>query len=157
MFIFKRRNKDMNISEHITYDEAVYSSTAIKNEIENIPNTDQLSNMKLVAEKVFEPLRKGLGNTPIHIDSFFRSKELNIKIGGASNSQHMTGEAMDLVFSGGNKVMFEYIKNNLEFDQLIDEFNYSWIHVSYSKTHNRKQILEATKVNGQTVYKNFSN
>jgi hypothetical protein len=151
----------MNISEHITYDEAVYSSTAIKNGIENIPNAEQLSNMKLTAEKIFEPLRKGLGNTPIHIDSMFRSKELNTKIGGSITSQHMTGEALDLVFSGGNKIMFNYIVNNLEFDQLIWEFgdnkNPSWVHVSYSKTHNRKQELQSLKVNGQTVYKNFSN
>jgi zinc D-Ala-D-Ala carboxypeptidase len=151
----------MNISEHITYDEAVYSSTAIKNGIENIPNSEQLSAMKLTAEKVFEPLRKGLGGNPIHIDSFFRSKELNVKIGGASNSQHMTGEAMDIVYSGGNKNMFNYIVNNLEYDQVIwefgDENNPAWVHVSYSKTHNRKQKLQASKVNGQTVYKNFTN
>lgn len=147
----------MNISEHITYDEAVYSSTAIKNGIENIPNSEQLSAMKLLADKVFEPLRKGLGNTPIHIDSMFRSKELNDKIGGSTTSQHLKGEALDIVFSGGNKTMFDYIKKNLVFDQLINEFDYSWIHVSYSKTNNRKQILEATKVNGQTVYKNFTN
>lgn len=149
----------MVISNNITYAEATKSQSAIRHGIDNTPNEVQLSNMKTVAEEVFEPLRK-FYNTPIAITSFFRSVELNKKIKGSKTSQHCTGEAMDIdgdVFGKvTNKQIFDFIKSNLDFDQLIWEFgndsNPDWVHVSYSKEKNRKEILRAKNLNGKTVY-----
>ena len=148
-----------NISKHITYQEATSSNTAIKRKIQNIPNAIQLANMKLLAEKVFEPLREKIAN-PIKISSFFRSVALNKAIGGSSTSQHTAtnGAAMDLQAIKGatNRDIFDYIKDNLTVDQLIYEFgdsqNPAWVHVSYKKEGNRNQILRAIKVNGKTKY-----
>jgi zinc D-Ala-D-Ala carboxypeptidase len=148
-----------NISKHITYQEATSSNTAIKRKIQNIPNAIQLANMKLLAEKVFEPLREKIAN-PIKISSFFRSVALNKAIGGSSTSQHTAtnGAAMDLQAIKGatNRDIFDYIKDNLTVDQLIYEFGDSqipaWVHVSYKKEGNRNQILRAIKVNGKTKY-----
>lgn len=143
----------MQISKNITYQEGIKSVTAVKNKIDNTPDKDQLANMKVLANKVFEPLRSGLGDKPINIAIFFRSPELNKAVGGSKGSQHMEGKAMDIdndIYKKGptNKQIFEYIKDNLEFDQLINEFpdeqgNPSWVHVSYNKGNNRKQILVA--------------
>lgn len=131
-----------NISKHITFTEATHSPTAVKLGINNNPNETQLEAMKLVAEKCFEPLRIWY-NKPIKINSFFRSDLLNRAVKGSLTSQHKKGEAIDLDAGSKeeNKKLFEYIKNHLEFDQVINEYNYSWVHVSYSKTKNRKQIL----------------
>lgn len=148
------------ISEHVSYDEVVYSYTAEKYNIDNTPNLTQLCRIKLGAEYVFEPLRKYVGGA-IKITSCFRSKELNKKIGGASNSQHMAnnGCAYDIDDTYGYKTnaqMFNYIKDNLDFDQLIWEFgtdkNPDWVHFSYVGDRNRKQVLKAIKENGKTRY-----
>ena len=131
-----------NISEHITFLEATASPTALRNGINNEPPTDILDNMKVVADKVFEPLRKWYGK-PIKVNSFYRSPELNKKVGGSTTSQHVKGMAIDL--SAGtkseNKRLFDYIKANLIFDQLIWEYGGVWVHVSYNKEKNRKQVL----------------
>lgn len=131
-----------NISNHISYTEATHSPTAVKLGINNNPDKAQLEAMKLVAEKCFEPLRLWY-NKPIKINSFFRSDLLNRAVKGSLTSQHKKGEAIDLDAGSKeeNKKLFEYIKNHLDFDQVINEYNYSWVHVSYSKTKNRKQIL----------------
>jgi zinc D-Ala-D-Ala carboxypeptidase len=143
----------MNISEHITYDEAIHSDTAVQKGIVNIPGLAQITNMKYLAENVFEPLRKFIG-LPIKINSFFRSRQLNAFIGGASNSQHVTGEAVDLDCNGFNKQMFHYITEHLIYDQCIWEFgsdnNPDWVHVSRTKSGNRRQSLRSYKINGQT-------
>ena len=132
--------KIMKISEHISYDEAVLSPTAIRNGIDNTPNEQQLHNMQELADNIFEPLRKMYGK-PIKINSFFRSAKLNKLVGGSATSQHAKGQAIDI--TGGNKAenkkLFELAKS-LEFDQLINEYDFSWVHISYS-TKNRKQIL----------------
>ena len=86
----------MAISDHITYKEATQSNTAIRKGIDNTPNDEQLLNIIEIAKKVFEPLRNGLGDKPIRINSFFRSLELNKAIGGSTKSQHCKGEAMDI-------------------------------------------------------------
>jgi hypothetical protein len=95
---------------------------------------------------------------PINISSGYRSKVLNHYIGGSLKSQHCEGKAADIDMDGmgsvTNKQIFDYIKNELEFDQLINEFNYGWVHVSYNAGNNRKQILDAIKVNNKTVYSN---
>lgn len=130
----------MKISEHISYDEAVLSLTAIRNGIDNTPNEQQLHDMQQLAENIFEPLRKLYGK-PIKINSFFRSAKLNKLVGGSATSQHAKGQAIDI--TGGNKAenkkLFELAKT-LDFDQLINEYDFSWVHISYS-TKNRKQIL----------------
>ena len=147
------------ISKHVSYKEGVYSITATRRGIDNDPNDEQLANMELVAEKIFEPLRKYVGG-PIKINSFFRSIKLNKAIGGSSKSQHCKGLAMDIDDTFGvvaNSDMYNYIKNNLDFDQLIWEFgddeNPNWVHVSYvSKEGNRNRCLRASKNDGTTLY-----
>ena len=131
----------MKISEHISYDEATLSPTAIRNGISNQPNEEQLHNMQQVAENLFEPLRKLYGK-PIKINSFFRSEKLNKLVGGSASSQHVKGQAIDI--TGGskeeNKKLFELAKT-LDFDQLINEYDFSWLHISFKASGNRKQIL----------------
>jgi hypothetical protein len=131
-----------NISKHITFIEATQSPTATKLGINNNPDKAQLEAMQLVAEKCFEPLRTWY-NKPIKVNSFFRSDLLNRAVKGSLTSQHKKGEAIDLDAGSKeeNKKLFDWIKANLDFDQVINEYNYSWVHVSYSKTKNRKQIL----------------
>ena len=147
------------ISEHISHKEGVYSITATRRGIDNDPNDEQLNNMELLAERVFEPLRKWVGG-PIKINSFFRCLELNTAIGGSKKSQHMKGQAIDIDDTFGvvaNSDMYNYIKNNLDFDQMIWEFgdddNPNWVHVSYvSKEDNRNRCLRASKSGGTTLY-----
>ena len=108
------------ISKHISYKEGIYSRTALRLDIKNEPNKEQLKNMKLLAEKVFEPLRIEVGG-PIKVNSFFRSPELNKAIGGSSKSQHCHGQAIDLDDTFGhmsNAQMYYFIKSELDFDQI---------------------------------------
>jgi len=147
------------ISKHISYKEGTRSITALRKGINNIPNDYELANMETVAANIFEPLREWVGG-PIKINSFFRCEELNTAIGGSSNSQHCQGRAIDIDDTYGHKTnaeMFEYIKENLNFDQIIWEFgtdtNPDWVHVSYvSEEQNRKRCLKASRENGKTVY-----
>jgi len=153
----------MKISEHLDLSELTRSESAKRVGISNMPTPEHIKNLKLLAEKVFEPIRNYFGN-PIRISSGYRSKELNAKIGGANTSQHSSGEAIDIDMDGTditNKEIFNYIKDNLSFDQLIWEFgtdnNPDWVHVSYESIgKQRKQILKATKQNGKTYYSNIS-
>jgi len=147
------------ISKHISYKEGVYSITATRLGINNDPSNKQLANMELIAENIFEPLRKYVGG-PIKINSFFRSVKLNKAIGGSSKSQHCHGQAIDIDDTFGvvaNSDMYNYIKNNLDFDQLIWEFgdddNPNWVHVSYvSEENNRRRCLRAYRSNNKTLY-----
>lgn len=146
-----------NISKYISYIEATKSNTAIKYNIDNTPNEEQLKAMKLVGTEIFDKVRQHF-NKPIGISSFFRSVKLNSKIGGSKTSAHCDGQAIDIdadIFGGlTNEDIYNYIKDNLQFDQLIQEFNFSWIHVSYvSPEKNRNRCLKATKnSNGKTIY-----
>ena len=150
----------MSISKHISYKEGVYSRTAQRLDINNEPGSEQMKNMCLVAEEVFEPLRMWVGG-PIKINSFFRSPELNKAIGGSTKSQHCHGQAIDLDDTFGratNAEMYEFIKKHLDFDQMIwefgDEDNPDWVHVSYvSEDKNRNRCLQAYKENRKTKYK----
>ena len=150
----------MALSEHISYKESVYSRTATRLDINNEPNDEQMDNMCLIAQEVFEPLRMWVGG-PIKINSFFRSPELNKAIGGSGKSQHCHGQAIDLDDTFGratNAEMYEFIKEHLDFDQMIWEFgnedNPDWVHVSYvSEKENRNRCLQAYKENGKTKYK----
>lgn len=153
----------MKVSDNITYKEALHSNTAKRLGIENVPDEFTFETMQITAEHVFEPVRKHF-NEPIYISSFYRCEELNKAIGGSSKSQHCKGEAIDIddVYSKAtNADFFNYIKNKLEFDQLIWEFgddtNPDWVHVSYSLGNNRMRILKAIKENGRTKYIDITN
>lgn len=151
----------MQISKHLSLAEVSRSETAKRKGISNTPSGEHLENFKKLAENIFEPIREHFG-VPIHISSGYRSKELNSAIGGSSTSQHCSGEAIDIDMDGSasgvsNKDVFDYIKANLNFDQLIWEFgtdsNPDWVHVSYESTgKQRKQILKAVKSGGKTSY-----
>jgi hypothetical protein len=152
-----------NISQHISWVEATKSATAIRYDINNIPDDECVQKMKVVAARVFEPLRRHF-NCPIAIASFYRSKKVNRIIGGSPTSQHCKGEALDLdadVYGEiTNKQIFDFILNNLEFDQLIWEFSNpdgspAWVHVSYVDGANRGMVLKAEKHSGKTVYKKY--
>ena len=146
----------MKLSQHFDLSEFTRSESAKREGLDNTPTAEHLQNLRVLCEKVLEPIRLKYGS--INISSGYRGKMLNHFIGGSVNSDHCLGRAADLdmddVGSGvTNKEIFEYIKDNLEIDQLINEFNYSWIHVGYRKGANRKQILDAVKENGKTVYR----
>ena len=149
----------MQLSKHLSIAEIMRSETAKRKGISNMPTEEHLENFKLLAEKVFEPIREHF-KVPIHISSGYRSKALNTAIKGSLSSQHCSGEAIDIDMDGTsitNAQIFNYIKDNLIFDQLIWEFgtdkNPDWVHVSYESTgKQRKQILKALKVNGKTSY-----
>jgi hypothetical protein len=154
----------MKLSEHLDLSEVVRSESAKRKGISNMPTAEHIANFKLLAEKVFEPIRQNF-RCPIHISSGYRSKELNAAIGGSLTSQHCSGEAIDIDMDGTpngvtNRMVFDFIKDKLEFDQLIYEFgdaqNPDWVHVSYESTgKQRKQILKAVRVNGKTSYINY--
>ena len=152
------------ISKHISYKEATRSATALRLGIDNKPNEYQLQNMEMVAKKVFEPLREAI-NAPIKINSFYRCEELNKAIGGSSKSQHCQGRAIDIDDIYGhvsNAFMYYYIKDNLDFDQLIWEFGTDdspdWVHVSYvDEDSNRKRCLKAYREDGKTKYIDITN
>lgn len=151
----------MKLSEHLDLSEVTRSESAKRNGISNMPTEQHIANFKLLAENIFEPIRNHF-RCPIHISSGYRSIELNTAIKGSLTSQHCTGEAIDVDMDGSangvtNKMVFDYIKNNLNFDQLIWEFgtsaNPDWVHVSYESTgKQRKQVLKAVRANGKTSY-----
>jgi hypothetical protein len=154
----------MKLSEHLALAEVIRSESAKRNGISNMPTPEHIENFKLLAEKVFEPIRMNF-RCPIHISSGYRSKELNTLVGGSATSQHCTAEALDVDMDGTphgvtNKMVFDFIKSSLEFDQLIWEFgtdeNPDWVHVSYESTgKQRKQVLKAKRVAGKTVYEPY--
>jgi len=141
----------MKLSDHVTLAEFEHTSQNIPNKM----NEAQIASATLLCNKVFEPLRLYLGRA-ITISSGYRSPALNRAIGGSATSQHSKAEAIDVNI--GAKGFF-YIKDNLEFDQLIWEFGTdhepAWVHVSYKKSGNRKQVLKAIKSNGKTKYINY--
>ena len=147
----------MKLSRNLSVTEVIKSNTATRRGIDNTPTSEHLSNLKDIAVNVFQPIREHF-NTPIGISSGYRSEKLNKAIGGSKTSQHSKGQALDLdaELYGGltNKQIFEFIRDNLDYDQLINEFDYSWVHVSYNRLGNRKQVLEAYKNKfGKTKYK----
>ena len=131
------------ISKHITLAEATESATALRLGIKNVPNEVELDTMKYVAENLFEPIREWY-DKPIKVNSFFRCVALNKAVKGSLTSGHVLGNSIDI--SGGNKIenkkIFDFIKTSgLDFDQVINEYDYTWIHISLKKSGNRKQIL----------------
>ena len=154
----------MNLSENLSYKEAIYSATAIKKDIPNSPTIQHLESLKATAKNICQPIRDHFG-VAIRVTSGYRSEELNSLIGGSRTSQHSKGEALDLdaqVYSKiTNEDIFDYISEHLIFDQLIWEFGDStepdWVHVSYkSEGENRGEELVAYKKNGRTKYKFYN-
>ena len=153
----------MRLSKNLTLQEATKSATAIKKGISNEPTIEHMENLKAIAENIFQPVRDYF-NIPIAITSGYRSKALNDLIGGSAASQHCKGQALDIdcdVYGGlSNREVFEYIKDKLDFDQLIWEFGNEqdpdWVHVSYKKEgRNRYESLVAYKQEGKTRYKQW--
>ena len=145
----------MKLSEHLELSEVIRSESAKRNGISNMPTAEHIENFKILATKVFEPIREHFG-VPIRISSGYRSAELNKCVNGSATSQHSTGEAIDIdqdQTTITNKQVFDYIKDNLAFDQLINEFNYAWVHVSYKANgKQRGEVWEAYKEGKVTKY-----
>jgi len=154
----------MKLSEHLDLAEVTRSDSAKRKGISNEPTPEHLENLKKLAVNIFEPIRKHFG-VPIMISSGYRSKSLNTAINGSLSSQHCQGKAIDIDMDGTangvtNKMVFDYIKGNLNFDQLIFEFGTKdspdWVHVSFESTgKQRKQILRAVKIGGKTAYQPY--
>jgi zinc D-Ala-D-Ala carboxypeptidase len=159
----KSKKKQEKISSNISYKEATFSQTANRLKIKNVPTEAHLKNMRLVAEKVFQPLREWCEH-PIRINSMYRCAELCEAIGSSASSQHTKGQAIDMTSLGdkSNRELFEWIKENLDFDQMIWELGGDpakegtsprWIHISYvNKKANRNRILRAKAKGSQITY-----
>jgi hypothetical protein len=153
----------MQLSTNLSLAEVTRSETAKRRGISNMPTAEHIENFKKLAINIFQPIREHFGK-PIIISSGYRSAELNKAIGGSLSSQHSSGEAIDIDMDGTditNAQIFNYIKDNLNFDQMIWEFgtdaNPDWVHVSFAANRSqRKQILVAKKVNGKTTYIPYS-
>ena len=151
----------MQVSKYVAISEVTSSDTAKRKGISNMPTPEHLENLKVTCEAVHTPIREHFGK-PIFISSAYRSAALNKAIGGSSSSDHCNGRALDLDQDDKgtgvtNKMVFDFVKDNLEFDQLIWEFgtekNPDWVHVGYRKGANRKQILRAVRdAKGKTSY-----
>lgn len=145
------------LSKNFSLAEFTKSQTALRLGLDNTPSEELINNAVLLAEKVLQPVRDHFG--PTTINSGYRGPELNQAIGGSKTSQHMKCEAADIEVAGvPNYDVAEWIQNNLDFDQLILEFytpgvpDSGWVHVSYSASNNRKEVMTAARVNGKTVY-----
>jgi zinc D-Ala-D-Ala carboxypeptidase len=148
----------MNLTKNFTLEEMTKSETALRHDLENTPNEQEISAMKLLAEKVLQPVRDHFGKG-VKVNSGFRNQDVNQKVGGSRNSDHIRGQACDIEIPGiPNAELAEWIKDNLEYNQLILEFytpgvpDSGWVHVSYIPEDNKKQVLTATKKDGKTVY-----
>lgn len=158
--IYNKKVMSIYISKYVSYYEVVRSATALRKNIDNTPNAEQITRIQTLCRKVFDPLREWVGG-PVKVNSVFRSKKLNDAIGGSKTSQHMANKGAaididDIYKHKTNLEMFHYIKDNLEFDQLIAEFPKDgqprWLHISYNEGANRGRILIATKINKKTKY-----
>ena len=147
----------MRLSKNFTLSEITKSNTAKRLGIENAPNQEHLNNMQILIRDLIQPLRDALG--PIRITSGYRNPTLNRAIGGSTKSQHCKGQAVDIQFwkkgEMCNKEIYDWVlKEGIEFDQMINEFDFAWIHISLKAEGNRKQILEAYHdEDGDTKYR----
>jgi zinc D-Ala-D-Ala carboxypeptidase len=148
----------MNLTANFTLAEMCKSETALRNDMENIPGEQEIAALKLLCEKVLQPVRDHYGKG-VKVNSGFRHPDVNQKVGGSRNSDHCRGQASDIEIPGvANAELAEWIRDNLEFRQLILEFytpgipDSGWVHVSYVADDNKKQVMTATKKDGKTVY-----
>lgn len=128
--------------KYFSIEEMTKSDTAKAKGIDNTPSQEVIDNLTKLIEAVLDPLREWYGK-PITVNSGYRCEALNEAVGGSKTSDHMTGRSTDIDTGSKeeNKKLFDYIKDNLEFDQLIDEKNLAWVHVSFRENNNRKQVL----------------
>lgn len=141
--------------KHFTFYELTKSATAKRKGIDNSPSVQVRANLAALVENVLDPLREAYGK-PIVVTSGYRCEKLNRAVGGAASSQHVKGQAADIRSVQDtpeeNKKLYDLIvKLGLPFDQIINEYNYDWVHVSYGPRH-RRQKLKAVKRNGKTSY-----
>jgi len=149
----------MQLSANFTLSEMVKSETALRYDMDNTPGDSEIENLKVLCEKVLQPVREHYGKG-VKVNSGFRHPEVNAKVGGSKTSDHCKGQAADIEIPGvANADLAEWIKNNLDFTQLILEFytpgvpDSGWVHVSYDSANLKKQVMTAMKENGKTVYK----
>ena len=147
----------MRLSKNFVLSEITRSNTAKRLGISNEPKKDHLKNLQRIITDILQPMRDAIG--PIRISSGYRSPSLNRAISGSNKSQHTKGQALDLqFFKEGkmcNKEVYDWVlENDVEFDQMINEFDYSWVHLSLKEEKNRKQVLIAYKdEDNDTKYK----
>jgi zinc D-Ala-D-Ala carboxypeptidase len=150
----------MNLTTNFTLEELTKSETALRKNMPNVPTEADIANMKLLAEKVLQPLRDHYG-VGIKVNSGYRSPDVNAAVGGSRTSDHCKGQAADIEIPGiANAVVAQYIKDSLQYTQLILEFytpgipDSGWVHVSYDANNLKCQTLTATKKDGKTAYLN---
>ena len=150
----------MNLTKNFTLSEMTKSETALRHGMDNTPGEQEIAALKLLCEKVLQPVRDHYGKG-VKVNSGFRHPEVNAKVGGSKTSDHCRGQAADIEIPGvANAELAQWIVNNLEFRQVILEFytqgvpDSGWVHVSYVAEDNKKQVLTATKKDGKTVYLN---
>ena len=147
----------MKLSKNFVLSELTKSNTAKRLGIKNEPTKEHMDNLQVLIRDLIQPIRDGIG--PIRISSGYRNPELNRAIGGSRKSQHCKGEALDLQFwemgQMNNKAIYDWVlESGIEFDKMINEFDFAWIHISLKSVDNRKQVLEAYKdEDGDTKYK----
>jgi zinc D-Ala-D-Ala carboxypeptidase len=148
----------MNLTKNFTLEEMIKSETALRHGMDNTPGENEIGNLKLLCEKVLQPVRDHFGKG-VKVNSGFRHPDVNAKVGGSRTSDHTRGQASDIEIPGvPNAELAEWIKDNLEYRQLILEFytpgvpDSGWVHVSYVAEDNKKEVLTATKKDGKTVY-----
>ena len=148
----------MNLTKNFTLEEMIKSETALRHGMDNTPGENEIGNLKLLCEKVLQPVRDHFGKG-VKVNSGFRHPDVNAKVGGSRTSDHTRRQASDIEIPGvPNAELAEWIKDNLEFRQLILEFytpgvpDSGWVHVSYVAEDNKKEVLTATKKDGKTVY-----
>jgi len=150
----------MNLTANFSLHEMTKSETALRKGMPNEPTEDDIANLKLLAEKVLQPLRDHYG-VGIKINSGYRSPDVNAAVGGSRTSDHCKGQAADIEIAGiPNATLAQYIKDSLQYTQLILEFytpgipDSGWVHVSYDANNLKCQTLTATKKDGKTAYLN---
>ena len=148
-----------NLSKNFTLTEMTKSETALRHGLDNTPTPEAIANMKLLAEKVLQPVRDNFGKG-VKVNSGYRAPHVNKAVGGSTTSDHCKGQAADIEIPGvSNWALADWIKNNLKFTQLILEFytpgipDSGWVHVSYDPNNLKCQCLTALRENGKTVYK----
>tara|TARA_B110000046_G_scaffold91518_1_gene99469 strand:- start:683 stop:1150 length:468 start_codon:yes stop_codon:yes gene_type:complete len=147
----------MRLSKNFVLSEIIRSNTARRLNISNAPNKEHLRSLQILIRDLIQPMRDALG--PIRISSGYRNPALNRAIGGSRKSQHCKGEALDIQFWKDGKMCNEevykwVIKEGIEFDQMINEFDFAWIHISLKDKGNRRQVLEAYHdEDGDTKYR----
>lgn len=148
----------MNLTKNFTLEEMIKSETALRHGMDNTPGENEIGNLKLLCEKVLQPVRDHFGKG-VKVNSGFRHPDVNAKVGGSRTSDHTRGQAADIEIPGvPNAELAQWIANNIEFRQVILEFytpgvpDSGWVHVSYVAEDNKKEVLTATKKDGKTVY-----